>query len=76
VETPENRLRKIAERKGFILIKAQSTDDRFPDYGCYGLYDPKDKTILGTDESLSESLDFVEHYLSGCEDVPQKDGEE
>jgi hypothetical protein len=56
----ENRLRRVADRRGLRLVKSPRRDPRALDYGTYRLVD------LRTDSSASETLtlDEIEAYLT------------
>ena len=38
-KTEENRLRRVADRQGYKLVKSRSRDTRAVDYGLYALID-------------------------------------
>jgi hypothetical protein len=56
----ENRLRRVADRRGLRLVKSPRRDTRAWDYGTYRLVD------LRTDNIASEALtlDEIEAYLT------------
>jgi hypothetical protein len=62
----ENRLRRIAERRGFRLEKSRRRDPHAIDFGGYMLVDVrKNFAVLGADNfAYSASLEDVENYLN------------
>jgi hypothetical protein len=61
----ENRLRRIAERRGFSLEKSRRRDPKAPDFGRFRLLDVREnKTVLGGEPlPFSATLDDIEHWL-------------
>lgn len=63
----ENRLRRMADRQGFRLIKSRSRDDRAMDYGLYGLVDIQTNgsvfPALAGRWTCSQELDDIEEFL-------------
>ncbi|WP_257541020.1 hypothetical protein [Sphingobium sp. CFD-1] len=61
----ENRLRRIAERRGMILSKSRRRDPKAIDYGGYMLIDAtSNAAIMGSDSfAFSASLDDIENWL-------------
>src|SRR5579859_2201461 len=61
----ENRLRRIAERRGLRLEKSRRRDQRAPDYNGFMLVDAyKNTVVLGaTHFAYSASLEDVEAFL-------------
>jgi hypothetical protein len=62
----ENRLRRIAERRGLKLEKSRRRDPHARDFGGFMLIEPQTKaTLLGSDGfAFSATLDDVDAYLS------------
>ena len=65
----ENRLRRMADRQGYRLVKSRSRDPRARDFGLYGLVDPRTggtvNPLLVDRWRCSWSLEQVEAWLSG-----------
>src|SRR5437870_3622496 len=63
----ENRLRRMAERRGLTLEKSRRRDPQAPDFGRYMLiHDQTKSAFLGSDGfEFSATLDDVENYMSG-----------
>lgn len=62
----ENRLRRVAERRGFYLAKSRSRDRRAIGYGCYWILDPDihGGVIAGAERGHPAlNLDEVEAFL-------------
>lgn len=58
----ENRLRRMADRQGFRLVKSRRRDPRAYDYNTYRLVDPATNTVaVGGDRGIS--LDEIERAL-------------
>ncbi len=55
----ENRVRRIATRRGFIVRKSKRRDPKATDYGQWTLTADGDDTVLATG-----SLDAIEEYLN------------
>lgn len=66
----ENRLRRMAARRGLQLIKSGRRDPQALDYGLYALIDPTTggavNPALVNMFTCSWSLDEVETYLNGA----------
>lgn len=66
----ENRLRRMAQRQGFRLVKSRRRDPRAIDFGCYMLADmnggrPYGCAPYGAETGMPRlSLDEVEKYLT------------
>lgn len=64
----ENRLRRMADRYGFRLIKSRSRDPRAVDYGLYALIDVRTDGAINPAIAdrwvCSWSLDEVGAYLT------------
>lgn len=62
----ENRLRRMAERRGLRLEKSRRRDTRALDYGTYGLVDPAAGQLIAgsTSTGYGLSLDEVEKALN------------
>lgn len=58
----ENRLRRMAERQGFVLRRSRRRDPRAIDYGVYWLIDPNLNTIESAEMGMN--LDDVERWLN------------
>lgn len=63
----ENRLRRMAQRQGYILQKSRRRDPKAIDYGGYMLVDIQHNTgIVGyTPYAYSADLDEIEDFLTG-----------
>ena len=64
----ENRLRRIAKRRGFILQQSRRRDPQALDYGRYRLIDAATNALVfpsGTGAEWGVELDDVEEWLSG-----------
>jgi hypothetical protein len=65
----ENRLRRMAERRGLRLVKSRRRDPRAIDYGLYTLVsDRTNTTVAGTERTTGRpefTLDDVEAWLMG-----------
>ncbi|MEO5840898.1 MAG: hypothetical protein ABIQ73_13320 [Acidimicrobiales bacterium] len=60
----ENRVRRAAERQGYILVKSRHRDPMAADFGRYRLYElDDDAPTLGADRK-GESLDVIEAWLA------------
>lgn len=61
----ENRLRRMAERQGYQLVKSRRRDPRAFDYGARWIVDPRSNTIVAGDPTTGGmSLDEVETWLT------------
>ena len=62
----ENRLRRMAERQGYLLRKSRPRDPRALDYDGYMLIEPTQNVgVLGyTPHAFSATLDGVEAFLT------------
>jgi hypothetical protein len=64
----ENRLRRVADRRGYLLMKSRSRDPRAVDFGCYALVDmrtgEKVNPTIANRWVCSWSLVDVENWLS------------
>jgi hypothetical protein len=60
----ENRVRRMAARRGLMLQKSRRRDPRAWDYGSYWLVDAERNTLAFPDEH-GGSLDDMERYLRG-----------
>jgi hypothetical protein len=65
-QATKNRLRRIAQRRGYRLIKSRLRDKAAPGYGGYMLIAAFGNLVmLGADpHSFSATLDEVEDYLN------------
>jgi hypothetical protein len=64
----ENRLRRVAERRGLILQKSRRRDHRALDYGQFWLIDARQNFLVfpsGDGAEVGASLDEVEEWLNG-----------
>lgn len=61
----ENRLRRIAERRGMRLEKSRRRDPKAIDYGGYMLIDTAANAVVvgASPYSYSASLEDIENYL-------------
>lgn len=65
----ENRLRRMAERRGFILEKSRRRDKRAVDYGRYRLLvNHRDLDEHAQTTPFAQTLDEIETYLESMED--------
>jgi hypothetical protein len=62
----ENRLRRMAERQGYRLVKSRRRDPRAIDYGTYWIVDPKTNAIVagGGPSQRGMNLDDIEAWLT------------
>jgi hypothetical protein len=64
----ENRLRRMADRQGFRLVKSRSRDENAIDYGLYAVIDVETSgtanPIIAGRWVCSWTLDEVESFLS------------
>jgi hypothetical protein len=62
----ENRLRRIAERRGYAVQKSRRRDPDAIDYGGYMLIDARTNVVVlgGGGFSYSASLDDIEVFFS------------
>ncbi len=65
----ENRLRRMADRQGFRLMKSRARDPRDITYGGYMLVDLVPGRNRGTNygRGFQDSLDRIEEYLTAPE---------
>ena len=65
----ENRLRRIAERRGYRLLKSRLRDKEAPGYGGYMLIAAFGNLVMlgGTPYSFSATIEDVEKYLNEAE---------
>jgi hypothetical protein len=61
----ENRLRRVAERRGYRLLKSRRRDPEALDYGGYVLIDVQTNAVIlgATPVGFSATLDNVEAYF-------------
>jgi hypothetical protein len=65
----ENRLRRIADRRGYRLEKSARRDPKALDFSRYRLIDVRAKrAVLGSDHGFSATIDEVEAFLDGRPD--------
>jgi hypothetical protein len=63
----ENRLRRMAERQGYALVKSRRRDPRAIDYGCWMIINPYSNTVAAGTAGTGRpnfSLDDVEAWLT------------
>ncbi len=59
----ENRLRRMAQRQGYRLIKSRRRDPRALDYGLFTLV--KEDTNAAVYHATNVSMDEIESFLTG-----------
>lgn len=61
----ENRIRRMAGRQGFVLVKSRRRDERALDYGLFDLVNASGQSVMTgeTDYSFKFTLDQVEAFL-------------
>jgi hypothetical protein len=65
----ENRLRRIAERRGFRLEKSRRRDRKAPDFGAYALFNKRNELVAGDQQNATNgTLDRIEDYLEALPD--------
>jgi hypothetical protein len=57
----ENRVRRMAERRGLSLRKSRSRDPQAYDYGMYWIADPHRNALVSDETGMS--LDEAERWL-------------
>jgi hypothetical protein len=65
-KTHENRIRRVAERRGLRLVKSRRRDDRALGYGMFKLINPEHGGAVNPDESAGRgwaSLETIEQTL-------------
>lgn len=63
-ETPDDRLREMAEHRGLKLVKSRRRKPGTGDYGKYGLSDASGKALLGIGkDGLTATADDITSYL-------------
>ncbi len=62
----ENKLRRMAERQGLVLVKSRRRDPRSIDYGKYMIADAFTNTVVAGELNTRRALtlDEVEEYLN------------
>ncbi len=70
----ENRLRRVAERRGLRLMRSRRRDPNAWDYGTYQLVDVRTKGVVAAEWSIGRgyglSLDEIEQWLDeGAKDT-------
>ncbi|GAA4169085.1 hypothetical protein [Shinella granuli] len=62
----ENRVRRVAERRGMRLEKSRRRDPKAIDFGGYMLIDAATNTVIlgSTSYAYSASLDDIEEFLN------------
>lgn len=70
----ENRLRRMAERQGFRLLKSRRRDHLAPDYGGFMLVDGYTNNVVTGAHHFAYSADLneVEAFLSNPKTGPSK----
>ena len=70
----ENRIRRMADRRGYRLMKSRSRDRHAVDYGLYALIDVRTDGVVNTPIAghwaCSWTLDDVEDWLTRNEGGP------
>jgi hypothetical protein len=70
----ENRLRRMAERQGYQLVKSRRRDPRAWDYGTWGIIDPFTNAWVlhdfATGRGYGLDLDEIEAWLTRPDDTP------
>lgn len=61
-KTRETRLRRMAERQGFKLMKSRTRDGRALDYGRWWVVDPNTNGIVAGEPGYMD-IDGVERFL-------------
>jgi hypothetical protein len=64
----ENRLRRIAGRRGLILRKSRRRDPQAVDFGAYWLVDAESNFLIYGDQ-WGTDLDGIEEFLTGDTDA-------
>ena len=66
----ENRLRRVAERRGYRLLKSRRRDPEALDYGGYMLLDAASNTVIlgASPRAIFATLEDVEKYSVHHED--------
>ena len=65
----QDRLYRLAKKKGFLLQKCRIRDRRSPDYGTYRLIvrgPNADRLLLGNSDGGGCTLDLIGRYLKRC----------
>jgi hypothetical protein len=62
VKVKENRLRRIAARRGLALKKSKRRDPQALDYGAYWIVDPFINALLS--DEIGMDLDGIEEWLT------------
>ncbi|MGO9960586.1 MAG: hypothetical protein ACLP50_32195 [Solirubrobacteraceae bacterium] len=66
----EQRVRRLARRQGFALVKSRRRNEGAPDYGMFWIVDPfRNAIVYGG--SNGTSLDDVEGWLEGYAALPR-----
>jgi len=60
----ENRLRRMAERRGLVLKKSRRRDPQAVDYGAYWLVEAEGNFLVYGDQ-WGTDLDGIEEFLTG-----------
>jgi hypothetical protein len=63
----ENRLRRMADRQGYKLMKSPRRDPRALDYDCWQIIDTTDRGRPPAGDGFTMSLDDIEGWLAGGE---------
>lgn len=69
IKVLENRLRRVAERRGLRLVKSRRRDPQAYDYGTYALIDVRSNALVAGDEltGYGLTLEDVEATLNAKE---------
>jgi hypothetical protein len=58
----ENRLRRMATRRGLVLVKSRRRDPGALDFGAYWLLDERNRHVSG---EVGMDLDGIQAFLTG-----------
>jgi hypothetical protein len=62
----ENRVRRVAHRRGYKVIKSRRRDPKAIDYGGFMLIDARKNTVIlgGSPIAYSATIEEIESYLA------------
>jgi len=66
-KSDENRVRRMAERQGYRLMKSARRDPRAIDYDCWQIVDVTDRNRDPVGEGYTLSFEDAEAWLQGGE---------